>query len=160
MRIGILSDTHNELLATQAAVRVFESLEVELVIHCGDIGSADIISLFRRCPLHLVFGNMDQPESLRGAIDGNGHTCYERFGHLNLAGCSVAFLHGDDRTLLNQTIQSGQWDVVCHGHTHVAKTFSLGPTLVVNPGAIHRTASPSVAVIDLPSREVHRVHLQ
>ena len=102
---------------------------------------------------------MDDSGSLRGAICGNGHTCYERFGHLNVAGCSVAFLHGDDGKLLNQTIRSGRWDVVCCGHTHVAEKFSLGPTLVVNPGAIQRTGHPSVAVIDLPSREVNQIDL-
>ena len=159
MRIGVLSDTHGELLTTQAAVRVFESLQVDLVIHCGDIGSADVISLFTRWPLHFVFGNMDNQRSLRGAAGANGHTCYERFGHLNVVGCAVAFLHGDDGILLNQTIRSGQWDVVCHGHTHVAEKFSFGPTLVVNPGAIQGTGNPSVAVIDLPSREVSQINL-
>jgi len=159
MRIGILSDTHNELHTTRAAVRVFESLDVDLVIHCGDIGSKDIFSLFSAWPLHFVFGNMDDPKTLREAVCDNGHTCYERFGHLKVAGRSIAFLHGDDSALLQQTVRSGQWDVVCYGHTHVAAKFSAGPTLVVNPGAIQRTSCPSVAVLDLPSCEVTQIDI-
>lgn len=159
MRIGILSDTHNELQATQAAVRVFESFDVDLVIHCGDIGSKDVISLFSAWPLHFVFGNMDDPRALREAVRGNGQTCHERFGHLNVAGRSIAFLHGDDSALLQRTVRSGEWDVVCHGHTHIAAKFSAGPTLVLNPGAIQRTNSPSVVILDLPSCEVTQIDI-
>ena len=159
MRVGILSDTHGELATTRAAVRVFESLEVDLVIHCGDIGSADVIPLFRGWPFHFVFGNMDDQGPLCEALGDNGQTCYERFGHLRVGGRSIAFLHGDDAALLQQTIESGQWNVVCYGHTHFAAMFSLGPTLVINPGAIQHTGCPSVAVLDLPSRGVTQIKL-
>jgi len=159
MRIGVLSDTHGEVWTTQAAVRVFESLGVKLVIHCGDIGSVDIVTLLSPWPGHLVFGNMDLAAALRNPIGEAGLTCHERFGHLKLAGRSIAFLHGDDQRLLSTTIQSGKWDLVLHGHTHVAAKYRQGPTLVVNPGAIQRTGCPSVAVIDLPSLDVTEIPL-
>ncbi|MBN2475337.1 MAG: metallophosphoesterase family protein [Pirellulales bacterium] len=159
MRIGIVSDTHGEAWTTQQAVRMFDSLRVGSVIHCGDIGTAEIVRLLSRWPCHFVLGNMDDATTLREAISLAGQTCYERFGHLKIQGRSVAFLHGDDGTLLRQTIHSGQWDLVCHGHTHVAANFSLGQTLIVNPGAIQRTGCPSVAVIDLPSLKVTHVPL-
>lgn len=159
MRIGVVSDTHGELSATQRAIRVFESLEVDLLIHCGDIGTPEVIELLADWPCHFVFGNMDNAGMLRGAIGACGSTCYERFGHLKLQGRSIAFLHGDDESLLQQTIQSGRWDLVCHGHTHVAANSFTGPTLVVNPGAIQRTGSPSVAMVELPSLEVSQLHL-
>ena len=159
MRIGVVSDTHGEILTTGQAVRMLGSLQVDLVIHCGDIGPPEIVSLFSRWPCHFVFGNMDESGLLREAIGMAGQTCYERFGYLKLAGRSVAFLHGDDTVLLNQTILSGQWDLVCHGHTHVAANSLRGPTLVVNPGAIQRTNNPSVAVIDLDSLEAIHIPL-
>lgn len=159
MRIGLLSDTHGEVWTTQEAVWRFASLRVDAVIHCGDIGPPEMVRLFCRWPCHFVLGNMDDHGALRRALDAAGHTCYERFGHLSLEGRSIAFLHGDDAVLLRQTIKSGQWDLVCHGHTHVATMVSEGPTLVVNPGAIQRTDSPSVAVIELPSLEVTQVSL-
>ena len=159
MRIGVVSDTHGEIHTTRQAVRILESLRVDLVIHCGDIGTPEIVPLFSRWPCHFVFGNMDESGPLREAIGSAGQLCYERFGYLKLAGRSVAFLHGDDSMLLDETIRSGRWDLVCHGHTHVPRNCLLGPTLVVNPGAIQRTNSPSVAVIDLPSLEVTEVPL-
>ena len=38
MRIGVISDTHGQVANTLAAVRMLESLEVQAVLHCGDIG--------------------------------------------------------------------------------------------------------------------------
>ncbi len=159
MRLGILSDTHGAVGTTQAAVRMFESLRIDLLIHCGDVGPPSLIPLFSPWPCHFVIGNMDDATSLRTAIDAAGHTCYERFGHLKVNGRSIAFLHGDDARLLRQTILSGRWDLVCYGHTHVAQHSVEGPTVVVNPGAIQRTGCPSVAIVDLPSMEVTEVPL-
>ena len=69
----------------------------------------------------------------------------------------IAFLHGDDSRLMRTTIGSGQWDLVCHGHTHVARQAWEGKTLVLNPGAIHRANPHSIAVVELPERKVHVV---
>ena len=150
MRIGVLSDTHGRIDRTQEAVRMLESLEVEAVLHCGDIGSAEIVRMLARWPAHYVFGNVDDPDSLRAAIAEAGASCYEWFGSLEWEGRRIALLHGDDVRRLRETTASGQWDLVCHGHTHVAAIRREGPTRIVNPGALHRTTSPSIAVVELP----------
>ena len=46
MRVGIISDTHGQVDFTRPAVRMFESLDVERVFHCGDIGSPEVVELF------------------------------------------------------------------------------------------------------------------
>src|SRR5436309_2481293 len=120
--LGVVSDTHGQVEFTRQAVRMLSSLEVQAVLHCGDIGSAEIIPLFAAWPTHFVFGNVDYDESgLRSAIRVAGQTCHERFGSMVLAGRKIAFLHGDDSALLRESITSGKWDLVCHGHTHIAK---------------------------------------
>jgi putative phosphoesterase len=159
MQFGVISDTHGDLPTTLAAVRMFASFGVDGVIHCGDIGPPETVALFSPFRGHFVFGNMDDHAALRERITAAGHHCYERFGHLRLEGRSIAFLHGDDGRLLKQTVTSGRWDLVCHGHTHVAARNQVGGTLVLNPGAIQRTAAPSVAVVELPSLEVTAVAL-
>lgn len=155
MRIGILSDTHGHLPRTRLAVERLASLEVDLVLHCGDIGSPAVIGLLASWPTHLVFGNADDPQPLREAIAQAGQTYHERLGRLELQGKRIAFLHGDDHRLLRETIDSGHWDLVCCGHTHLAGIAERNHTLVVNPGALYRTARPSVAVVDLPSLAAH-----
>jgi len=159
MLIGVLSDTHGCVEATRAALRIFQELETEQLLHCGDIGSASIIDLFDSLPTHFVFGNVDNRLLLRQAIDEGGHTCHGRFGSLELAGKKIAFLHGDDGRLLSDTVASGQWDLVCHGHTHHAARVTVGSTVVLNPGALVRSDSPSVALVDLPAIRISPITL-
>lgn len=158
MLIGIVSDTHGHVEYTRAAVRRLEQLAVELVLHCGDIGSAAIIPLFAPWPTHFVFGNVDfNEDELRDAIAAAGQTCHERFGSLTVAGTRVAFLHSDDRELFFDTTRGGEWDLVCYGHTHAAESHFEGSTLVLNPGALYRATPHSIATVDLPRRLVTHI---
>ena len=59
VRLGIISDTHGHVELTRPAVRMFESLDVDAVLHCGDIGSLAVVELFAAWPTHFVFGNCD-----------------------------------------------------------------------------------------------------
>jgi putative phosphoesterase len=158
MKIGVLSDTHGEVSAVQRAIRVFQEHQVSLVIHCGDVGE-DVIALFKGLEMHFVYGNVDDPSWLREEITESDHTLHEAFGAMEIAGCRVAFLHGDDVKLLHHTIHSGHWDMVCHGHTHAFSSSLEGSTLVLNPGALSRTSRPSLAVVDLPTLEVIEIAL-
>ena len=129
---------------------MLESLEVERVLHCGDIGSPAIVPLFSAWPTHFVFGNVDYDAAqLREAIESNGQTCHDEFGSIELSQRRIALLHGDDTSRLRDVSCSGSWDLVCYGHTHVARQFREGPTLLVNPGAIYRANPHSIAVVDL-----------
>ena len=160
MRVGVVSESHGHVSLTLCAVRMLESLEVEQVLHCGDIGSPDIIGLFAAWPTHFVFGNVDSEEGpLRDAICQAGQICHERFGSLELCGLKIALLHSDDEVRFRETVRGGQWDLVCYGHTHVARQDWHGKTLVLNPGAIYRANPHSIAVVELPSLEVTPVPL-
>jgi putative phosphoesterase len=144
MRIGVLSDTHGHRAKTERVVDVFHQRQIDLVIHCGDIGSPEIVELLSPWPAHFVFGNVDDPSELRPAIVRLGKVCHERFGAIELDGLHIAFLHGD-------TAQSGQWDLVCFGHSHVAEISQRGSTKLLNPGAVYRSARPSVAIVEVPA---------
>jgi uncharacterized protein len=158
MKIGVLSDTHGEVWAVQQAVELLQSLDVNLAIHCGDIGT-EIVPLLNGMQVHFVHGNMDDPERLRQVITDPGHIVHDQLGELEIEGRRVAFLHGDDVKLLRHTIHSGHWDLVCHGHTHAFSSGVEGRTLVLNPGALARTGHPSLAVVDLTSMEVTELPL-
>ena len=155
MLVAAVSDTHGHVRNTLDAVRLLEAFDVEAILHCGDIGSAAIPSLFDRWPSHFVFGNVDREEAeLRRGIEEAGGTCHGRFGELNLGGRKIALLHGDDTRKLHATIASGDYDMVCCGHTHQRKEQRKGKTLVLNPGAIYRAHPHSVAIVDLETLEV------
>jgi uncharacterized protein len=158
MKIGILSDTHGEMRASHRAVSLLREHQVDLAIHCGDIG-AEIIPMLNGLETHFVHGNMDDPERLREEISDPDHQFYQRIGTLEIEGRQVAFLHGDDVTLLHHTIHSGEWDLVCHGHTHSFSRHFEGRMLVLNPGAVTRSSHPSLAVVEFPSLEVTEIAL-
>jgi putative phosphoesterase len=152
VRLGIISDTHGHVELTRPAVRMFESLDVETVLHCGDIGSMAVVELFPQWPTHFVFGNCDeQLDAFASAIRAAGQSCHGQFGDITLDGVRIALLHSHERRRFRETIDNGEYRLVCYGHTHVAAIDNRGDTLVVNPGAIYRASPHSVAVVDLPA---------
>jgi uncharacterized protein len=158
--LGVVSDTHGDITNTQAAVRALEVHAVQLVVHCGDIGSPEIPGLFGRWPTHYVLGNVDgQGSDLRAAIEEGGHVLHGRFGTLLAGGRRIALMHGDDIARFHDTIDSQAWDLVCYGHSHQAKCHVDLRTLVLNPGAVHNGYPASVAVVDLTDLTVTSIPL-
>lgn len=160
MKLGIVSDTHGHVANAQQAVEILRNEGVEAVIHCGDIGSVEIVPLFGEWPTHFVFGNVDGNEQqLHAAIAEAGQTCHGRFGSLELEGRRIAFLHSDDDRRFRQTIANDGWDLICYGHTHVARLHDEFGPVVLNPGALYRANPHSLAIVELPSLDVRHVTL-
>ena len=161
MYIGIISDTHGNVLLAHQAMLVFREFEVERIIHCGDIGSAAVLSQFAGTPIDFVLGNCDWSEAdFREIIEPGCVVCHGLFGHITIAETRIAFMHGHDQLRFDREISSGQWDMLCYGHTHKSALWmGCEQTIVLNPGAFHRVATPSVAVVKLPEREVTHVNL-
>ena len=161
MKIGVVSDTHGDVYMTTAALIAFREHEVAQILHCGDIGTPEIVRLFTDIPTLFVFGNCDpRTETLRKTIRSVKQTCCDWFGELELDGKKILFLHGHQWERFEDEIHSGQWDLICYGHTHRAELRMSGNTLILNPGAIHRTATPSVAIVDLETMNVQTLALR
>ncbi len=149
MKIGILSDTHSRYATVAQALALLRERDVTLVLHCGDIEDAATVQLFQGLPTHFVFGNCDTDrEELRRAVRDSGATLQEPFGHLDIDGRRLAWIHGDDKRLLHDLEAAGQFDYLFYGHTHQAEQHRSGPTLVVNPGALHRARVKTLVVLD------------
>jgi putative phosphoesterase len=159
MKIGVVSDTHGHVQNALAAARMLEALDVAAVLHCGDIDSPQIPACFSRWPTHYVLGNVDhyEDDTYAGAVNAAGGTFHARFADLTLGGRRIAVLHSDDSKRFKQTIASGDYDLVCYGHTHVAEQHQEGKTLVLNPGALQRANPHQIAVVDLETMEVTHV---
>jgi putative phosphoesterase len=153
MKIGLLSDTHNNAENLAAALRILEREGIGLILCCGDLVDADLAPLFTGLEAHLVEGNMDhEPAALRRAVErlGKGST----FGLEYTATIDdkrIAMLHGHLADRLHEVIHSGLHDYVIHGHTHRRRDERIGATRVINPGALGglRQERRSFAVLDL-----------
>jgi putative phosphoesterase len=151
VRIAIISDTHSRVGSVQNALQIMGEREVELIIHCGDIQDGDTVRLFP-AHTHFVYGNCDYDQSdIQRAIADIGATLHGAWGQLELAGQSLAFIHGDDPQTLHDLEHADVFDFLFHGHTHVVKEHRTGKTRVFNPGALQRVAVRTFLLLDLPS---------
>ena len=73
MRLGIVSDTHNNLKNCREIVAVFNDTGVDQVIHTGDITQAKTLDVLSglTMPLSGVFGNNDIQERKGLLLESN-----------------------------------------------------------------------------------------
>ena len=160
LKLGIISDTHGCVSETAVAVKLFRDRGVQTVIHCGDIGDTAVVKTFQRLETHFVLGNMDKDEeSLRTAIEETGNHFHGQFGSIEKSGKRIAFLHGDNVERFERELESGNWDLLCYGHTHMAECQMRNSTLRLNPGAFVRVPRPTVAIVTLPDLTVEMFDL-
>ncbi|HLL90163.1 MAG TPA: YfcE family phosphodiesterase [Tepidisphaeraceae bacterium] len=150
MLIGILSDTHDRLAPTVAAVRTLRAAGAEYLLHCGDVGSEQIIDqLAGDVPAVFVWGNNDFDRAgLARYATALGVTCGNVLAELTLGGKQIAVTHGDYPATVRKILEGQQHDYLLVGHTHVKADDRVGRTRVINPGALHRAAQKTVAVLD------------
>jgi len=149
MRIGILSDTHDQVDRTARAVRRLADEGAEALIHCGDLTGPDVVYECAGLPAYFVFGNNDYDESgLRRAMAGIGAVCLGRGGQIELSGKRIAVAHGDSNKEIGRLAAAGP-DYLFFGHSHWPTDEREGPTRWVNPGALYRASAWTVALLDL-----------
>ena len=149
MRIGILSDTHDQVDRTSRAVRRLADEGAETLIHCGDLTGPDVVYECAPLPTHFVFGNNDYDQvGLRRAMAEIGAVCLGRSGQIELAGKRIAVAHGDSSKEI-QRLAALCPDYFFFGHSHCPTDDREGPTRWVNPGALSRAESWTVALLDL-----------
>jgi putative phosphoesterase len=149
MRIGILSDTHNQVARTARAIALLIAQRAEVLCHCGDLTGPEVIAECSQLPCYYVFGNNDfEQDRLRRAIDHGRGTCLERGGVLVFQGRRVAMAHGDSPSEVRR-LSALKPDFLLFGHSHRPADERDGSVRRVNPGALHRAAAYTVAVLDL-----------
>lgn len=149
MKIGIISDTHDDIENVQRAIDIFNKEDVQYVIHAGDYVFPGIVMEFRRLNAKLigVLGNNDGEKGLllKAFLEIDGDLKGE-LGELHINDLNIGIYHGTSAEIKKQLIKSGRYDIVVCGHTHriepvgVAKgNYSKNTsTLVLNPGTGHK----------------------
>ncbi|MDP7080159.1 MAG: metallophosphoesterase [Candidatus Undinarchaeales archaeon] len=163
MRIGVMSDSHDNIDFIESAVATFNQEDVEYVLHAGDLVSPFTARAFRELkpPMAAVFGNNDGDiPFLTKNFDGIA-TFHGRFADLDLANRRIAMLHGESPKLVSAVLSSGNYDLVVRGHTHKHEIIQRDDTLLVNPGETcpYLTGVPTVMIVDLGSMEPQLIEL-
>lgn len=136
MKLGICSDTHDNLDLARGAVELFESVGADAVVHCGDVVSPFTAAVFDAdFDFHAVRGNNDGEWNLQNAVSSFG-TYYGEAAELSFAGTDVAVYHGTNEALVEGLLERGAYDYVFRGHTHERVEEERGGTVHVNPGGL------------------------
>jgi putative phosphoesterase len=155
MRLGILSDTHDELERVQRAISLLRAAGAEALIHCGDLASPAVVSALASLPSWFVFGNHDSdmvPHLQRAAVEF-GVGCLGWGGVVELAGKRVGVTHGHMSTDLKRVFAL-QPDYLLSGHSHIVSDAVIGSVRRINPGALHEATEFTVALLDVESGEL------
>jgi uncharacterized protein len=149
MLIGILSDTHDHVEAAAAGIAALKERGAERFIHCGDVGGERMLDLLAGIEASFVWGNTDVGQAeLANYAAALGLDCLGQFGELEIDGKKIAVTHGHDERLMKRLIAGEQYDFLLHGHTHQIRDQRFGKMRVINPGALHRAAKKTVALLD------------
>jgi putative phosphoesterase len=155
MVVGILSDSHGRLEPTVAALQLLRQAGAEFFIHCGDVGEEPILDQLAGLKVAIVWGNNDwDRQSLQRYAQNLGIKVLPSLGELELANKRLAVTHGDAPQLVRKVLDEQQHDYLLMGHSHVRADKKIGRVRVINPGALHRAAQKSVAVLNLETDEL------
>ncbi len=160
MKIGIISDTHDNLPQIAKAVEFFNREKVELVLHAGDFISPFTSRGFGKLNSKLigVFGNMDaEKASLAEKFSAIGKI-YESPYKFEIGGRRIILMHKGD--LVNSLSKSGDYEVIICGHTHQAD-LRKGKALILNPGECGGwlKGKSTIALLDLEKLEAEIIDL-
>ena len=159
MKIGVLSDTHDQVEATARAIKLLMAAGAEAILHCGDIVGPDIVRLFSEIRTHFVLGNWDVPEELEAVVSETGAKLHGHYGDLTLAGRRIAWCHSHRPGQLGRLERAGEFDYLFYGHTHTAETHRTGKTTVANPGALQRTRVKTCLLVDLVEDDMRSIEV-
>lgn len=164
MLLALLSDSHDHAAAIKTALALLAPHKPDAYLHAGDLVSPDMLFHFAGIgPFHFVFGNNEfDHAALRSQAVALNLFCHGHFADLSFAGKRLALLHGHDAALFHRLAASGQYHYIIHGHSHLCRDTRLpapSPTRIINPGALFRAKTKSVALLDVASDSLRFLEL-
>jgi uncharacterized protein len=131
MKIAIMSDSHDDILATVKALEIARSRDCRLLIHAGDLCSPFIARLIRESGIraYCVFGNNDGDKiHLAQIVDIKPAP-----RHIETDGTGIVVFH---EPFINEYIDPDRVDILIFGHTHKLSIDERAPMKIINPGTV------------------------
>ena len=155
MKVGIITDTHDQQSILKKAIEVFTEHHVDCVLHAGDITSPSSVQALASID-HVkfigVFGNCDSDKSGLESIVSSLEGEIQKGIYRGKIGDKKLLMVHDPNAFGNMPI-TGDFDLIVYGHTHVQDIHRDGNTLVINPG--HSWA----VILDLDSMNYETIYL-
>lgn len=163
MKIGVMSDTHDNLSNFIFGLNTFREEGIETVIHCGDLTSLEMVSHFEGFRVIYAFGNIDHAT---GAIKSRLEKMREdNYAGLvfrgNLDGVPIAVTHSHMEGMLMDLVREKRYKWLFHGHTHEKRDEIVQGVRIINPGALGGMGRERrcFCIVDLDSEDVQFIRL-
>ncbi len=170
-KIGVISDTHDNLSAARKANEIFRREGVEYVFHLGDFTSPftfrEVFNGFESKG-YCVLGNNDGEKILLAALANRMGVMLRDYPYMvEISGKKILLLHGfgppeNTLSIIRALASSGFYDLILYGHTHEPIIEATSATLIVNPGEASGvlTGRKTVAIVDLETMDARILELQ
>lgn len=158
MKIGVLSDTHDQLSNILLVLAVCREREIKTLIHCGDLTSLEMVPFFEGFRVIYTTGNMDfATGTIKKRFEKQGEDNFVGpvfKGQLNDVAVAVTHSHIDSKVMDLVSHQRYQW--IFHGHTHQRRDEVIRGARIINPGALGGLGreSRSFCIVDLAANDV------
>ena len=150
MKIGIVSDTHDNEPNTLLALKHLTDLGCDILFHCGDLAHSDTLKLIAQNfsnPIYIVGGNADlNEEEILHVVKKYSHITYNsKYIEIEFDQINFVIVHKDlDAKMLATQLHP---DYLFYGHTHKPWKEKIGNTTLVNPGNICDTRFPATCAL-------------
>jgi uncharacterized protein len=161
MKIGLISDTHDNIPTCNKLIPHFFEEKIEVLIHCGDIISPFMKRVF--VPLHDagikmygVYGNNDGERDGLLQTLGKIMELTPDFYELELAEKQFLVVHHLPETLIQSLAASQRFDYIVKGHLHEKRNDKMGKTRIINPGEAcgYLTGTASIAILNTETDKI------
>jgi len=158
MKLGVISDSHDNLENIEKAVKILNKEKIDFLIHCGDYIAPFVVRAFNGLDDKIKNGNMigvfgNNDGELLGLIKILGKICDIRGFEaiLELGGKKIYMAHGPNPLTIKSLAKSNEFDIIASGHTHQSKIEKIGKTLVLNPGELcgYLSGKSTLIIVDL-----------
>ncbi len=158
MKIGVISDTHDNINHIKQVIGIFKEKEIRTLIHLGDYCSPFSIPLLCMEKVYAIFGNNDGDKlMLQKKANECGFNIVNAPIAITIDEKKIAIMH--EPYQLEAFRKSGIYDIILHGHTH--ESYIKKNPLTVNPGELcgYLSGKSTFAIIDLENLECEIIQL-
>ena len=158
MKIALLSDAHDHISNLLTALHYAQEQQCTHLLYMGDITELSTLQLLLESwtyALDLVYGNneYDRKAHIQLVQGFPQATHHGEAADICLQGRHIFFTHYPHQATI--AADSGKFDAVFYGHTHVAEQRYVHHTLLANPGEIGGVRRvPSFAIYDTDYNDV------
>ncbi len=152
MFIAVMSDLHDNVADWDLMVKILSDRNIRVLINCGDTVAPSMLQRISQTfagQIHTVFGNnADRDLETQVAQTLTNVTHHGDRGGVDLADTRIGFVHYPE--VAEAMAATGEFDLVCHGHSHLKRWEMKGACRLLNPGtAGGMFGYPSFALVEV-----------